>query len=215
MTYRISVDEGGTFTDVVVADQAGALTIGKALTTPERAFSSVSDAIRDAAEQLGLSPTTLLAKTTLFTYGTTRATNAIVTGQGAKTAFLTTAGFPDTLVLKEGGKRNPHDFSVDFPEPYIPRRRTFEIAERINSEGIVLARSMWLKYAGPSLSLRKTDTKPSPSASFGRSQIPHTNYGSASLLHRCFVGLRIHCRTNLYRSSANIDEHRRLRSTPR
>jgi N-methylhydantoinase A len=135
MAYRISVDTGGTFTDVVVADEAGVLTIGKALTTPERAFAGLGAAISDAAGQLGLALEGLLAKTTLFIYGTTRATNAIVTRQGAKTAFLTTAGFPDTLVLKEGGKRNPHDFRTDFPEPYIPRRRTFEIDERMSSEG--------------------------------------------------------------------------------
>ena len=137
MAYRISVDTGGTFTDVVVTDQTGALIIGKALTTPERAFAGLAAAINDAAGQLGLALESLLAKTTLFIYGTTRATNAIVTREGAKTAFLTTMGFPDTLVLKEGGKRNPHDFRSDFPEPYIPRRRTFEIAERMNSEGIV------------------------------------------------------------------------------
>lgn len=135
MGYRISVDTGGTFTDVVVCDPQGRLTIGKALTTPDRAFDGLSNAIADAAGQLGLTLDALLAQTALFIYGTTRATNAIVTRTGAKTAFLTTDGFPDILVLKEGGKRNPHDFSRDFPEPYIPRRRTFEIAERMSSEG--------------------------------------------------------------------------------
>lgn len=135
MGYRISVDTGGTFTDVVVSDPAGRLVIGKALTTPERAFTGLANAITDAAGQLGLTLGDLLAQTALFIYGTTRATNAIVTGQGAKTAFLTTDGFPDILLFKEGGKRNPHDFSRDFPDPYIPRRRTFEIVERMNSEG--------------------------------------------------------------------------------
>ncbi|MBB3525877.1 hydantoinase/oxoprolinase family protein [Rhizobium laguerreae] len=137
MTYRISVDTGGTFTDVVVSDPEGNLTIGKSLTTPDRAFEGVSNSIANAAEQLGKTLIQLLAETSLFIYGTTRATNAIVTRQGAKTAFLTTDGFPDVLVFKEGGKRNPHDFSVDFPEPYIPRRRTFEIDERMSSEGTV------------------------------------------------------------------------------
>ncbi|MFB2552555.1 hydantoinase/oxoprolinase family protein [Ensifer soli] len=135
MAYRISVDTGGTFTDVVVSDAAGNLTVGKSLTTPERAFTGLSNSIADAARQLGLTLDDLLRETSLFIYGTTRATNAIVTRSGAKTAFLTTDGFPDTLVFKEGGKRNPHDFTQVFPEPYIPRRRTFEIAERINAEG--------------------------------------------------------------------------------
>lgn len=137
MKYRISVDTGGTFTDVVVSDQNGALTVGKALTTYDRAFRGLSQAIESAAVQLDLTLRELLAATELFIFGTTRATNAIVTKQGAKTAFLTTDGFKDTLVFKEGGKRHPHDFSRDFPEPYILRRRTFEIDERMSSEGTV------------------------------------------------------------------------------
>lgn len=137
MTFRISVDTGGTFTDVVVSGGEHSLIIGKSLTTPERAFKGVRNSIENAAEQIGMTVEQLLAKTSLFIYGTTRATNAIVTKQGAKTAFLTTQGFPDILVMKEGGKINAHDFSKDFPEPYIPRRRTFEITERISSEGTV------------------------------------------------------------------------------
>src|SRR5205085_1717129 len=65
----------------------------------------------------------------------TRATNAIVTRKTAKTAFLTTEGFPDVLVLKEGGKFDPHDFTQAYPEPYIPRRHTFEVRERVDAEG--------------------------------------------------------------------------------
>jgi N-methylhydantoinase A len=136
--WRVSVDTGGTFTDVVVVDDAGHFTIGKALTTPARIFGGLSAALADAAEKLGLSVTEVLTRTSIFIYGTTRATNAIVTGTIAKTAFLTTAGFPDILVLREGGKFNPHDFAKPFPQPYIPRRHTFEIDERIDATGTVL-----------------------------------------------------------------------------
>lgn len=137
MSYRISVDTGGTFTDVVVSDEKGELTIGKALTTRERIFRGMREAIEVAATQLGLTLDELLADTTMLIYGTTRATNAIVTKTVAKTAFVTTAGFPDTLLLKEGGKFNPHDFSHDYPDPYIPRRHTFEVEERIGADGRV------------------------------------------------------------------------------
>ena len=74
----------------------------------------------------------------MLIYGTTRATNAVVTKSTAKTAFLTTRGFRDILVLKEGGKYDPHDYSYDYPPPYIPRRYTFEIDERIDSQGNVV-----------------------------------------------------------------------------
>ncbi|MGR8949202.1 MAG: hydantoinase/oxoprolinase family protein [Gammaproteobacteria bacterium] len=133
--WRISVDTGGTFTDVVISDDNGKFTLGKALTTKQRIFVGLKSALESAAGQLKLPLETVLGRTELFVYGTTHATNAIVTGNIAKTAFLTTAGFPDVLVLREGGKFNPHDFSTPFPKPYIPRRHTFEIDERIRSGG--------------------------------------------------------------------------------
>lgn len=135
MAYRISVDTGGTFTDMVVLDEAGRLHLGKALTTPDRIFDGMAGALAVVADQIGLSPGDLLSQTSILLYGTTRATNAIVTRQTAKTAFLTTMGFRDTLTLKEGGKHGPHDYSYDYPDPYIPRRYTFEIEGRIGAQG--------------------------------------------------------------------------------
>ncbi|MGD9601155.1 MAG: hydantoinase/oxoprolinase family protein [Gammaproteobacteria bacterium] len=135
MSFRISVDTGGTFTDVVVTDDAGRFTIGKALTDRRRAFASIEAGLRVAAEQLGITADALLADTAMFLYGTTRATNGIVERKIARTAFLTTAGFPDVLLLKEGGKAEPHNLRMEYPDPYIPRRYTYEVVERINAEG--------------------------------------------------------------------------------
>ena len=139
MSYRLSVDTGGTFTDVVVADLNGKIVIGKALTTHDRIFKGVATAIDVAAEQLKITKHELLDDTSVFIYGTTRAINAVVTKRTAKTAFLTTEGFPDILLFREGGKANPSDFSKEFPQPYIPRRHTFEINERIAADGSVFA----------------------------------------------------------------------------
>ena len=139
MRYRIAIDVGGTFTDVVVADETGHLTIGKGLTTRERIFQGMEQGLAVVAEQLDEpNVMTLLGKADLFIYGTTTATNAVVEGKTGKTAFLTTEGFPDILVLREGGKTNAYDFSVPYPEPYVPRRLTFEIRERINAEGEIV-----------------------------------------------------------------------------
>ena len=138
MGHRISVDTGGTFTDIMVLDEAGRLLIGKALTTPDRIFRGMQEAIGVVAEELGLTVADLISRSDILIYGTTRATNAVVTKRTAKTAFLTTAGFKDTLTLKEGGKHGPHDYSYDYPDPYVPRRYTFEIAERIGSEGEIV-----------------------------------------------------------------------------
>lgn len=138
MGYKISVDTGGTFTDVIVCDPEGRQHIGKALTTYGRVFDGMSEAIASVGQTLGMEMSDLLSKTELFIYGTTRATNAIVTRNVAKTAFLTTQGFPDTLVLKEGGKRDGYDYTKRYPDPYIPRRYTFEIPERIDAQGSIV-----------------------------------------------------------------------------
>ena len=135
MTYRVSVDVGGTFTDVVVADPSGALVIGKGLSTPDRPFAGFLAGLESVAEQLGLSAHDLLAQSNVLVYGTTRATNAIVEGKVARTALLVTAGFPDILTYRQGGKHNPFEISRDFPAPYIPRNLTYEVPERVNSEG--------------------------------------------------------------------------------
>lgn len=133
VSFRVSVDTGGTFTDVVVADQDGNLHIGKALTTPARAFDAIRAGLEQVAPALGASVTELLASTMQFAYGTTRATNAIVEGTTARTAFLTTRGFPDILLLREGGKLGPFT-PAPFPPPYVPRYLTFEIGGRIDAD---------------------------------------------------------------------------------
>ncbi|MGD9536354.1 MAG: hydantoinase/oxoprolinase family protein [Alphaproteobacteria bacterium] len=139
MKYRIAVDTGGTFTDVVVADAQGRLTLGKALTTPGRSFTGLSASLRDAADNMGIGFEALIAGADVLVYGTTRATNAIVTGRTAKTAFLVTEGFPDILLYRQGGKLNAMQLDIDLPAPYIPRRLTWEIPGRIDAEGGVFA----------------------------------------------------------------------------
>jgi N-methylhydantoinase A len=71
-------------------------------------------------------------------HGTTRGLNAVLTGTTAKTAFLTTAGHPDILVFREGGRTDIFDLSRPYPEPYVPRSLTFEIPERIGPDGEIV-----------------------------------------------------------------------------
>lgn len=138
MSYRVSVDVGGTFTDVVVSDAGGQLTLGKALTTPERSFSGFFAALSNAGDIIGVSGADLLRQSTVIIYGTTRATNAIVEGKTAKTALLVTEGFPDVLLYRQGGKERPFHLHFEYPSTYIPRKYTFEIPERIGAEGGVV-----------------------------------------------------------------------------
>jgi N-methylhydantoinase A len=136
--YRVSVDTGGTFTDVVVGDERQIISIGKALTTANRISEGIFSALEVAAQPLQLTVNSLLGATSLFIYGSTHATNAILERKTARTALLVTQGFPDILVRREGGKLNPWDFSQPYPDPYIPRRLTVEIRERVTAEGAVV-----------------------------------------------------------------------------
>jgi N-methylhydantoinase A len=135
---RITCDIGGTFTDVVVSDASGRLTVAKALTQPRHLFGGLRSALERAAQQLGEPLEALLGRTSLFIFSTTQATNAILEGTTARTAFLCTEGFPDILVRREGGSLRPYDYTRPFAEPYVPRRLTFEIPERVDAEGTVV-----------------------------------------------------------------------------
>ncbi len=135
MKYRIAVDTGGTFTDVVVADEKGFLTVGKSLTTLERYYDGFKLALDNAATSLNTTGENLIDNCEVLIYGTTRSTNAIVEKKVAKTALLVTKGFPDILTYRHGGKQGVFNLAVELPDPYIPRRLTFEIPERVNAEG--------------------------------------------------------------------------------
>src|ERR1019366_4231093 len=108
---RITCDIGGTFTDVVVSDASGRLTVAKALTEPAPLFDGLHAALQRAAEQLGEPLAALLGRASLFIFSTTQATNAILEGTTARTAFMCTEGFPDILVRREGGSLRPYDYT--------------------------------------------------------------------------------------------------------
>ncbi|HEY1855345.1 MAG TPA: hydantoinase/oxoprolinase family protein [Solirubrobacterales bacterium] len=135
---RISIDTGGTFTDAVLLDEEGALWLGKSPTRPDRGWLGVEGALQAIGDQLGRDVPALLADCELFLYGTTRSTNAILTGTTAKTALLTTEGFADILVMREGGRLEPFNLRIEYPSPYVDRNRTHEIRERVDAEGGVL-----------------------------------------------------------------------------
>ncbi|MGV0806614.1 hydantoinase/oxoprolinase family protein [Mycolicibacterium setense] len=138
--YRIAVDTGGTFTDVVVSSNHGTMTVGKALTTYSRIYDGFKASLDRAAVDLGSSSgDDVLRSADVIVYGTTHATNAVLTGRVARTALLVTEGFADTLTLREGGRRNVFDSKAPYPPPYVPRHLTFELRERISAEGDIVA----------------------------------------------------------------------------
>jgi N-methylhydantoinase A len=135
---RLGVDTGGTFTDLVVEEPDGLVTMYKATTTPGDPSRGVLAALELAAADRGELLSDFLSRADMLVHGTTHAINAIITGNTARTAFLVTQGHPDILVLREGGRAEPFDHTVPFPEPYVPRSQTFEIPERIGADGRVI-----------------------------------------------------------------------------
>lgn len=132
---RFAVDTGGTFTDLIVENDDGELRMFKAPTTPDDPIRGVLDSLVVAADDFGLPLADLLAKGSLFIHGTTHAINAIVTGKTARTAFLTTEGHRDILVFREGGRMEPFNHTVPYPDPYIPRSLAWEVPGRILADG--------------------------------------------------------------------------------
>ena len=135
---RIATDMGGTFTDLVVEREGGRVELFKSPTTPDEPLTGVLNAVRLAAEGAGVGLEDLLAGTATFIHGTTRSLNAVLTGRTARTAFLTTAGHPDVLLFREGGRVAPFDFTRPYPRPWVGRDLTFEVPGRIGSDGSVV-----------------------------------------------------------------------------
>ena len=136
-SYTIAIDTGGTFTDLVVSDDQRVLGLFKALTTPMNLFDGIEEAMAMAANGIGTDLSSLARRTKVFVYSTTHSTNAILQGKVAKTGFITTRGHRDILLYKEGGKDDVHNMTIPFPKPYVRRRMSFELTERILSDGAI------------------------------------------------------------------------------
>ena len=142
----VGVDTGGTFTDLVVMDDDGAVATTKAPTTPHALEEGVFAALDLVAEQRGLRRRELLGRVATFGHGTTQATNALIERKGARTGLLTTLGFGDTLFIQRlmgfsagiPTERLGHYQERAYPDPIVPRRLVRELPERVDQAGTVL-----------------------------------------------------------------------------
>jgi N-methylhydantoinase A len=132
MVWRIGVDIGGTFTDVAVVEEAsGHIGIAKVLTTPGDLVEGVLHALQSAMGRYDV----MDAEVGLLSHATTVVTNAILEEKGARAALIATRGFRDVLELRRSARANLYDLFQDAPATLIPRRRRFEISERIGADG--------------------------------------------------------------------------------
>lgn len=133
--FQLGVDIGGTFTDLVLAEEAtGQLLISKVLTTPEDPASAVMAGVDDLLERAGLAP----AAITGIVHATTLATNALIEKKGARTGLITTKGFGDTLEIRRELRYDLYDLELAMPEPLVPRTLRCEIPERLDATGQVV-----------------------------------------------------------------------------
>jgi N-methylhydantoinase A len=144
MQYVVGVDIGGTFTDCVVVDSEGSVTVGKALSTPDDFAIGAVNAVRDTATQLGMGDEReLLASTDLFFHACTVAENTLLTRSGPKTGLLTTAGFGETILMmrgmiSEGLTESEAAHHPEKPSPIVPRQLIGEVPERVDYKGAVV-----------------------------------------------------------------------------
>ena len=135
--YRIGVDVGGTFTDLVAVDDLGRVGFAKAASTPADPSLGVLDGLRLLGRTLGIDLGALLAETDRVVHGTTVATNALVERKGARVGLLTTEGHRDVLEMREGLKSDRYNLRMPAPAPLVPRRRRLGVRERIAADGTV------------------------------------------------------------------------------
>lgn len=128
---RVAIDIGGTFTDFVVFDtETASLTVGKVSSSREAAVESLLLGL----ERLGVD----LPSVEFIVHGTTVGLNAIVEGRGANVALVTSAGFRDVLEIGLMDKSEMYDLFYERPKPLVPRRRRFEVDERIDGFGRIV-----------------------------------------------------------------------------
>ena len=137
--YRVGVDIGGTFTDVVVVDEAGGVVRAKALTTPVDYTEGITSALTNAAGELDTTLEALMGECAGFVNGTTVVTNAIAQQKGRRVGLLTTRGFKQAIYIHRGIREVQLDLQKETrPPDIVAQRHVAEIDERVNRRGDVL-----------------------------------------------------------------------------
>ncbi|MCE2532424.1 MAG: hydantoinase/oxoprolinase family protein, partial [Acidimicrobiia bacterium] len=129
-SWRIGVDTGGTFTDLVAVGPGGDVRLQKVSSTP----AEPARATFDALDRSGVDPA---GDVDSFIMGTTIATNALIQRRGAPTVLITTAGFEDVLYIQRIDRQGLYDLQWVKAEPYVRRDRVVGVRERILADGSV------------------------------------------------------------------------------
>ena len=130
--HLLSIDIGGTFTDLVLYEpMAGKVRVGKVLTSYPNPAQAVLKGVSNLLEKESVSADHI----DRTIHGTTLVTNALIERRGAKTALLTTHGFRDALEIGNEGRYDIYDLALVKPKPLVERRLRLEVAERMHASG--------------------------------------------------------------------------------
>ena len=135
--YRIGIDVGGTFTDLVAIDTGGGATLAKVPSTPDDPSLGVLVGLNALAAKLGRDRAAMLADTERVVHGTTVATNALLELKGARTGLLTTEGHRDVVEMREGLKDDRYNLRLPPPVQLVPRHLRLGVRERLRPDGRV------------------------------------------------------------------------------
>jgi N-methylhydantoinase A/oxoprolinase/acetone carboxylase beta subunit len=133
--YRMGIDIGGTFTDLVLLDtETGRRRFEKLLTTPDDPAIGALRGVASLLAEAGLQGGDLRH----VIHGTTLVINAIIEQKGARTALITTGGFRDILEMRRGKRFDIDDLLIEVPPALVPRQLVRDVPERMNKDGVVL-----------------------------------------------------------------------------
>ena len=135
---RLSVDVGGTFTDLVVDDGAGRLKVYKSPTTSPDPIEGVLDVVALAAAGEGRTTQALLAADRHVHPQHDAGHQCRGDGKDGPHRVSHHQGHPDILLVREGGRTDAFNYRVPYPAPYVPRSLTFEVDERIGADGRIV-----------------------------------------------------------------------------
>jgi N-methylhydantoinase A len=139
MGYRVGVDTGGTFTDLIVVDPQGRVDLFKTPSTPGDPPLAIRNGLTSIAERLGTSVEGFLRQCDLIIHGTTVALNALIQLKGARIGLFCTRGHEDSLEIRNGHKEDGHRYDFQYPAAtmLVPRRLRIPVTERVLSDGSV------------------------------------------------------------------------------
>ena len=137
--YRLGIDAGGTFTDLVLAARSGDVRLYKALSTPADPTRAIEEGMKLIAEDIGESPAEIVSNSDLCINGTTVGLNALIQHKGGKTGLICTAGHEDSIEIRLGHKEDGYRYDPEYPAAVMlaPRYLRKGVRERVISNGSI------------------------------------------------------------------------------